>query len=97
VRLAESPFGDPVRPHRARGEEREALVSRREELDDSDSDSDDDADGGWVGVGRFDDSDADSQSADLSGRPPPVRRDTVTPRDSLKWPVDVEGEGWRPL
>ncbi|KAJ7242399.1 hypothetical protein B0H12DRAFT_1132649 [Mycena haematopus] len=34
-------------------------------------------------------------------RATPMRRDTVTPRalerDSLKWPVDVEGEGWRPL
>ncbi|KAJ7853667.1 hypothetical protein B0H14DRAFT_3865728 [Mycena olivaceomarginata] len=106
----QSPFGDPVH-RRARGPEGEALVSRREaDLSDSDSDSDDeldgaDGDGGWVGVGRFaDDSDVDGDAEPGGARPPrkarsqpPVRRDTVTPRDSLKWPVDVEGEGWKPL
>ncbi|KAJ6558312.1 hypothetical protein B0H19DRAFT_1070836 [Mycena capillaripes] len=101
LRAAESPFGDPVRPHaRARGEEREALVTRppeHEQDSDSDDDVDTDADGSWVGVGRFDDSDADADSPDLSGnRRRQVRGETMS-RDSLKWPVDVEGEGWRPL
>ncbi|KAK6977878.1 hypothetical protein R3P38DRAFT_2666063 [Favolaschia claudopus] len=104
LRLAESPFGDPVRPHRARPEERESLVSRgRSEQADDESDSDSD-DGEWVGVRRFEDSDGDSSDI-VGGRRRPVRQDTVTPRttattrerDSLKWPVDVEGEGWRPL
>ncbi|KAJ7140098.1 hypothetical protein C8R43DRAFT_1018874 [Mycena crocata] len=99
LRLSESPFGDPVRPRvRARGEEQEALVARRVEPDsDSDGDPDTDVDGGWVGVGRFDDSDADADAdpPDLGGR---RRRDTLPQeRDSLKWPVDVENEGWRPL
>ncbi|KAJ7471984.1 hypothetical protein FB451DRAFT_1399282 [Mycena latifolia] len=97
LRLTESPFGDPVRPRRqARGEEREALVSRQLEPDsDSDADADTDPDGGWVGVGRFDDSDADADSPELGGRRRQVRGPQE--RDSLKWPVDVEGEGWRPL
>jgi hypothetical protein len=85
-----------VRAH-ARAEEREALVARRPEDDsDSDGDADTDADGSWVGVGHFDDSDVDADS-DLGGRRQ-ARGDTVPlERDSLKWPVDVEGEGWRPL
>ncbi|KAF7361543.1 hypothetical protein MSAN_01187900 [Mycena sanguinolenta] len=62
----------------------------------------DDEDSEWVGVRRFPDSDAESASEQGVGvRAAPVRRDTITPRalerDSLKWPVDVEGEGWRPL
>ncbi|KAJ7485035.1 hypothetical protein B0H11DRAFT_1149042 [Mycena galericulata] len=72
---------------------------------DSDSDSDSDGpDGGWVGVGRFEDSDADADSPDPSsgrrgqghGRGEGVGSQPLV-RDSLKWPVDVEGEGWRPL
>lgn len=96
---AESPFGDPVSP-RARGEEREALVARRAESESEDSSSDSDvgtdadADGGWVGVGRFGESEADLEEPKRGER----RRSAVSrERDSLKWPVDVEGEGWRPL
>ncbi|KAJ7877346.1 hypothetical protein B0H13DRAFT_2054128 [Mycena leptocephala] len=96
LRLAESPFGDPVRAH-ARAEEREALVARRPEDDsDSDGDADTDADGSWVGVGHFDDSDVDADS-DLGGRRQARGDNVPLERDSLKWPVDVEGEGWRPL
>ncbi|KAJ7688972.1 hypothetical protein B0H17DRAFT_1202578 [Mycena rosella] len=109
ARLAESPFGDPVRPRvRPRGEEREALVARQRALEPEYSDSgpedgDTDADGGWVGVGRFEDSDADADadSPELGGRRQQrqVRAQSMAAqeRDSLKWPVDVEGEGWRPL
>ncbi|KAJ6510746.1 hypothetical protein C8R45DRAFT_395530 [Mycena sanguinolenta] len=66
------------------------------------ADSGDEEDGEWVGVRRFPDSDAESASEQgVRVRAAPVRRDTITPRalerDSLKWPVDVEGEGWRPL
>ncbi|KAJ6632393.1 hypothetical protein B0H10DRAFT_1977193 [Mycena sp. CBHHK59/15] len=88
LRLGESPFGDPVR--RPRGEEREELITRLRPESDSDSDTSADADGGWVGVGRFDDLDAESARQQQGG--PDVQE-----RDSLKWPVDVEGEGWRPL
>ncbi|KAF7328723.1 hypothetical protein MVEN_02500900 [Mycena venus] len=98
-----SPFGDPVRA-RARKEEREGLVSRQAPEVDSDSSSDDDdvdgdADGGWVGVRRHGLEDSDVDAEVPGGRRKPVRRDTAIPRerDSLKWPVDVEGEGWRPL
>ncbi|KAJ7776190.1 hypothetical protein B0H16DRAFT_1002910 [Mycena metata] len=108
ARLAESPFGDPVRPHRARPEEREGLVSRHpepagpEESSSDDSDDGEDGDGGWVGVSRFEDSDADAESPDsiAQRRGQEQRRGrggAPQTRDSLKWPVDVEGEGWRPL
>ncbi|KAJ7773681.1 hypothetical protein DFH07DRAFT_937394 [Mycena maculata] len=97
-----SPFGDP---DPVRREEREGLVARHDTADsisvsDSDSDADEDAEGGWVGVGRFDDSDADGDSPQLGGRhgQGQGRGQTVSQeRDSLKWPVNVEGEGWRPL
>ncbi|KAJ7187048.1 hypothetical protein C8R46DRAFT_1184790 [Mycena filopes] len=112
ARLAESPFGDPARPHRARPEEREALVSRRHPPDSapsssesSDDDEDEeDGDGGWVGVGRFEDEDADGEATpDLGSGGRGIGTETGRGRgrghvrDSLKWPVDVEGEGWRPL
>ncbi|KAJ7025177.1 hypothetical protein C8F04DRAFT_1300593 [Mycena alexandri] len=107
ARLAESPFGDPVRPHRARPEEREGLVSRHpepagpESSSSEDSDTDADGEGGWVGVSRFEDSDADAESPELSARRGQEQRrgrgGAPHARDSLKWPVDVEGEGWRPL
>ncbi|KAJ6459388.1 hypothetical protein C8R47DRAFT_1202968 [Mycena vitilis] len=110
LRLAESPFGDPVRPPRARGEEREALVPHhhhhRRTASESDVDSDDetDADGSWVGVGRFGDSDVDGDADAGVGaegmreeEEEARRRREGIARDSLKWPVDVEGEGWRPL
>ncbi|KAJ7640277.1 hypothetical protein DFH06DRAFT_1301907 [Mycena polygramma] len=105
LRLAESPFGDPVRPPRAQGEEREALVPHhhRRTASESDVDSDDetDADGSWVGVGRFGDSDVDGdvdgeEGVGEEGEEGRRRREGIA-RDSLKWPVDVEGEGWRPL
>ncbi|KAJ7279967.1 hypothetical protein C8J57DRAFT_1301242 [Mycena rebaudengoi] len=98
LRLTESPFGDPVRPRRPRREDKEVLIARREPSEqdvDSSSDSDGDADDGWVGVRHFD-SDADATPpGGVRGRSQSTT--AAHERDSLKWPVDVDGEGWRPL
>ncbi|KAJ7049626.1 hypothetical protein C8F01DRAFT_1181894 [Mycena amicta] len=99
LRLGESPFGDPVRT-RVRREDREALVSRSDSAvaDDDSSSSSSDEDEGWVGVNRFgEETNGTVRSRARALDAGTVRHRADLERDSLKWPVDVEREGWKQL
>ncbi|KAF7290784.1 hypothetical protein MIND_01319300 [Mycena indigotica] len=93
LRLGESPFGDPAR----RGD-RESLVSARDSAvaNDDSSSSDDEVDG-WAGMNATSDRVGTVRSRVSALDAATIRHRGDIERDSLKWPVDVEREGWRQL